>query len=44
MAPNDNSADLLRELREQEIRNQRALDDLKRQLHGMKGNGSVNVM
>ncbi|XP_052257875.1 uncharacterized protein LOC127862678 isoform X3 [Dreissena polymorpha] len=40
----DNTADLLRELREQEIRNQRALDDLKRQLHDLSGNQRVNVM
>lgn len=40
----DNTADLLRELREQEIRNQRALDDLKRQLHDLSGNQKVNVI
>ncbi|XP_052257880.1 uncharacterized protein LOC127862678 isoform X7 [Dreissena polymorpha] len=40
----DNTADLLRELREQEIRNQRALDDLKRQLHDLSGNQRVNVI
>ncbi|XP_053395572.1 uncharacterized protein LOC123523797 isoform X5 [Mercenaria mercenaria] len=42
--PQDNTADLLRELREQEIRNQRALDDLKRQLHDLHGNQKVNVI
>ena len=39
----DNSADLLAELRAQEERNQRALNDLRRQLFEM-GHKRVNVM
>lgn len=40
----DNSGEFLRALREQEIRNQRALDDLRRQLLDLHGNQKVNVI
>ena len=39
----DSTAELLRELKEQEERNQRALEDLRRQLYGLN-NQRVNVM
>ncbi|XP_060559794.1 uncharacterized protein LOC132719870 isoform X5 [Ruditapes philippinarum] len=42
--PHDNTAELLRELREQEMRNQRALDDLRRQLQDLHGNQKINVI
>ena len=40
----DNTADLLREMRDQERRNQQALDELKRQMYDLNNNQKVNVM
>lgn len=42
--PQDNSADLLRELRDQEHRNQRALDDLKNQLMMMNREPKTQII